>query len=270
MRRSIVELPRQLRAQRPLIHCITNPISIHQCANALLAVGARPIMAEHPREVGEITGTAQALLLNLGNITDVRMESMRIAARTARERDIPVVLDAVGAACSTLRREYAHALMAQVRPAVVKGNYSEITALCRGAYRAAGVDAEETLDVPALDRTAVELARRAGTVVLASGAVDVVTDGTRLLHLKNGTPQLAEITGTGCMLGALCASCLAAGPALEGAAAACAMLGIGGQLARTERGTGSFQLNLMDALSTLTAQTLDQYLELEEISIEAV
>ena len=102
--RKIPDICRAVRDQKPLIHCITNPISIHQCANAVLAVGGRPIMAEHPAEVQEITATARALMLNLGNITDVRMESMYLSAQAAREGKIPILLDAVGVACSRLRR----------------------------------------------------------------------------------------------------------------------------------------------------------------------
>ena len=112
--RKLNEIRAAVRDRRPLIHCITNPISINQCANAVLAAGARPIMAEHPAEVKEITESADALVLNLGNITDVRMESMEIALRAAKEKGIPVVLDAVGTACSGLRRKFAARLLATV------------------------------------------------------------------------------------------------------------------------------------------------------------
>jgi len=108
----------------PLIHCITNPISINFCANAILALSCRPMMAEHPCEVREITEGADALLLNLGNITDVRMRSMEISARCASEKDIPCILDLVGTACSELRRNYANGLLGKCRFTVIKGNYS--------------------------------------------------------------------------------------------------------------------------------------------------
>ena len=101
---TIVSILSRIRQNQPLIHCITNPISINQCANAILAVGGRPIMAEHPKEVAEITRTAQGLMLNLGNITDVRMEAIRISGETAFREGIPMLLDAVGIACSGLRR----------------------------------------------------------------------------------------------------------------------------------------------------------------------
>ena len=160
--RKLNEIRAAVRDRRPLIHCITNPISINQCANAVLAAGARPIMAEHPAEVKEITESADALVLNLGNITDVRMESMEIALRAAKEKGIPVVLDAVGTACSGLRREYAARLLATAKPAVLKGNYSEIYALYRTAYRASGVDADAALGEDEVKEAAGELAGKYG------------------------------------------------------------------------------------------------------------
>ena len=122
-----------VREKHPLIHCITNPISINQCANAILAIGARPIMAEHPSEVREITETSDALMLNLGNITDARMVSMKNALLAAKEKGIPAILDAVGIACSKLRRNYISELLEIGIPTVIKGNYSEIYALYHDA-----------------------------------------------------------------------------------------------------------------------------------------
>lgn len=258
------EIRAAVRDRRPLIHCITNPISINQCANAVLAAGARPIMAEHPAEVKEITESADALVLNLGNITDVRMESMEIALRAAKEKGIPVVLDAVGTACSGLRREFAARLLATAAPAVLKGNYSEIYALYRTAYRASGVDADAALGEDEVREAAGELAGKYGITVLASGKTDIVTDGTWFALIRNGTPQLAAVTGTGCMLGVLCGAYLPVCPGMEAAAAACAMLGCCGQIAETEKGSGTFLVNLLDALSTVTDEQLEELIELEE------
>ena len=253
-----------------MIHCITNPISINQCANAILATGARPMMAEHPKEVAEITRTAGALLLNLGNITDVRMESMLISAQTAKEQRIPFLLDAVGVACSSLRREYVNDLLSRAVPTVIKGNYSEIQALYRQSYRTSGVDADSALDLHTIDRTSVSLARRLKTVILASGKVDIVTDGNRLYHICNGIPQLSHITGTGCLQSALCAAYLSAKPGMEAVITGCGVLGICGELAQTDRGTGTFLCNLMDCLYTLTDADLKEKLKLEEINIEKI
>ena len=258
-----------VREHQPLIHCITNSISINQCANAILAVGGRPIMAEHPMEVAEITCTAKALMVNLGNITDARMESIRIGAKTATENGIPILLDAVGIACSRLRRSYVHELLSSITPTVIKGNYSEVHALYQDSYRSTGVDAED-LDISAVSNAAVALARERNTIILASGKVDIVTDGKRLFHIHNGTPQLSTITGTGCMLGALCATYLSANISLEAVITASALLGIAGEKAKTEQGSGTFYVNLMDALSTLTAENISKNIKMEEISIENI
>lgn len=258
-----------VREHQPLIHCITNSISINQCANAILAVGGRPIMAEHPMEVAEITRTAKALMLNLGNITDARMESIRIGAKTATENGIPILLDAVGIACSRLRRSYVHELLFSITPTVIKGNYSEVHALYQDSYRSTGVDAED-LDISAVSNAAVALARERNTIILASGKVDIVTDGKQMIHIHNGTPQLSTITGTGCMLGALCATYLSANISLEAVITASALLGIAGEKAKTEQGSGTFYVNLMDALSTLTAENISKNIKMEEISLENI
>jgi len=129
------------RSAQPLIHCITNPISIHDCANIILAAGGRPIMAEHPAEVAEITSHSQALALNLGNITDVRMESMPKSLETASRLRIPVMLDLVGTACSNLRYEFAQRLMSIHMPKLLKGNMSELLAMSGQTAHAIGIDA---------------------------------------------------------------------------------------------------------------------------------
>lgn len=266
----VADLLASIRQKAPLIHCITNPISINQCANAILAVGARPMMAEHPREVAEITQTAHALLLNLGNITDVRMESIRISGETAAKASIPIVLDAVGVACSRLRRSYMDELLSLITPTVIKGNYSEICSLCEDGYRCSGVDADSSLDVSSIDRCAAELARKTNSIILASGKVDIVTNGQRSVHIRNGTAQLSAVTGTGCMLGALCAAYLSADPSIDAVIAACALMGISGERAETHSGSGTFFVNLMDALSTLTAEDICSGISKEEHFIEYI
>ena len=262
------EIREAVRKKQPLIHCITNPISINQCANGILAIGARPMMAEHPKEVREITETAGALMLNLGNITDARMESMKISLLTAKEKNIPVMLDAVGIACSKLRRDYIAELLEIGTPNVIKGNYSEIFALYHDAYRSSGVDADASINAESITYVAAELARKYHTTILASGKTDIVTDGTRIVQVKNGTSQLSAVTGTGCLLGALCGAYLAVCADMNAAVTACAVLGICGQLAETPKGSGSFMVNLMDVLSTLTDVQLDHYKDMEVLQHE--
>ena len=262
------EIREAVRHKQPLIHCITNPISINQCANGILAIGARPMMAEHPKEVREITETADALMLNLGNITDARMESMKTSMLTAKEKNIPVILDAVGIACSKLRRDYMAELLEIGTPTVIKGNYSEVYALYHNAYRSSGVDADAAINAEAITHAAAELARKYHTTIIASGKIDIVTDGTRIIQVKNGTSQLSCVTGTGCLLGALCGAYLSVCVDMNAAIAACVVLSICGQIAETPKGSGSFMVNLMDALSTLTDVQLEQYIDTEERQYE--
>ncbi len=235
----------KVREKSPLVHCITNPISVNQCANAVLAVGARPVMAEHPEEVGEITSTADALVLNLGNITDVRMNSMLIAQKAAC--NIPVILDLVGVSCSGLRRSFASRLL-QNKIDLMKGNYSEIMAMYDSSYKSSGVDSHLN-NAEEIRETAEWLAKKYNTTVLASGKTDVITDGKKTFLVHNGTSQLGRVTGTGCMLGALCGTYMAVSNDIYGAVTACAVLGICGERSETERGNGTFMVRLIDNLS---------------------
>ena len=170
------ECRKRVRELHPLIHCITNPISINQCANTILAAGARPMMAEHPEEAAVITKSAGALMLNLGNITDVRKESMLISTKEAGKYKIKSVLDVCGTACLKTRRDYAFLLINESIPTVIKGNYSEIYALYRQEYSSSGVDADAALTFEEAEKAATELAGTLHTTILASGATDIITD----------------------------------------------------------------------------------------------
>lgn len=256
--------------RKPLIHCITNPISINQCANAVLAVGAKPMMAEHPKEVFEITRTADALMLNIGNMTDARMEAMPISLKEAAKKKIPVVLDIVGLACSSLRKSFVKELLKEAVPTVIKGNYSEIFALYNEEYCSSGVDADDSLRSENAEKAAVFLAGRYHTIILATGHKDILTDGRRVVYIRNGTEQLSSVTGTGCMLGALCASYLATDPSFDAVVSACATLGVSGELSETAIGNGTFMQKLMDTLSTITKADIEKHLKKEEKNIDEV
>lgn len=296
----IGEIRRKVREKNALIHCITNPISIRECANVILAAGARPMMAEHPLEVETVTKSAGALLLNLGNLTDVRKESMQISARAAKESGVPFVLDLCGAASLKNRRDLALMIMDIAMPTVIKGNYSEIKALFDETYHCGGVDADLSLTEGEIDQIAVKLADRYQTTILASGKTDVISDGVLCYHCMNGTPQLATITGTGCMQGALCAAYLSAGDlersrdggigdlpgnaacieekstvrmpsdagiGLRAALAASCTFGICGQLAETPLGSGTFEVRLLDVLSTISDETIEKYVNAELLGV---
>jgi len=199
------KLRKALREKTPLIHAITNPISINQCANSILSVGAGPIMAEHPKEVRNITLNADALMINLGNITDARIKSIILSAKIASKNNIPFLIDAVGITCSNLRKKLMKKLLKISSPSVVKGNYSEIRALYDFSYTLPGVDADASVSEEYIKAISVKLARKYNTIILASGKTDILTDGTRIILVKNASSYLTRITGTGCMLGALCA-----------------------------------------------------------------
>lgn len=260
----ICNLREEIVKYKPLIHCITNPISITACANTILSVGARPIMAEHPKEVLEITNTADALMLNMGNITDARMKSIKISLKRAVERKIPVLLDVVGVACSKLRQKYVLKLLNAAMPTVIKGNYSEILALHNSKYFSRGVDADEALEASQITKAAKELSLKFKTVILATGETDVITDGEKVIYVKNGTCQMASVTGTGCMLGALCTAFMTSLLPLDGAVAACVYFGICGELAKTDKGGGSFMGNLIDRISTLCKEEILKHMDMEE------
>ena len=268
--RDIKEIRKKVREKRPLIHCITNPISINQCANTVLSMGARPIMAEHPLEAAEITETASALMLNIANITDARMKSVRISAQTAVQNNIPFILDIVGISCSTLRREYVHSLIKDFSPTVIKGNYSEICALYDSGYKSSGVDAHSSATIEKTVNAAVSSAKKYNSVILASGKRDIVTDGKKLLFADNGTSRLGEITGTGCMLGALAAAYLSCSDGFSAAAAACVVLGICGETASVHQGMGSFSTALFDALSLVSDGDIQEKIRVEENKLETI
>ena len=259
-----------VRILKPLVHSITNPISINQCANAVLAVGARPVMAEQPKEVKEITKTANSLMLNVGNITDARMKSIMISARIARDRNIPCIIDAVGVACSELRRNFVLNVLEKYTPSVIKGNYSEIKSLLDIYYKAKGVDCDNNLDIYSVEDALIKLSQKYNTTVLATGKTDMITDGRKIIYIKNGTEDLAEITGTGCMLGAILGSYLSVSDSLSAAISACVLLGICGELSKTDKGAGSFMVNILDKLSTITDEEIKECIRMEEKKIEKI
>lgn len=280
MIRSMSAVRRQIKERQPLIHCITNPISIHDCANAILAVGARPIMAEHPREAAQITASAQALVVNLGNITDARIESAGISMRTAREEGIPSLLDLVGVACSDLRYTLARDLMKDAPPAILKGNITELRRMADEAG-AAGIEHEKGVGIDArrqdalsdANRSAVircfsRLSNRTGSVILATGKQDLIVSGDRVYLASNGVEMLSGITGTGCMAGALCGAYLPGGDPLTAAVLGVSVLNVAGELAwEKAKGPGSFQAGLLDELYGLTEEVLKEKLKVTEVPV---
>ena len=259
----LLEIRHRVMEESPLIHCITNHISINDCANVVLSVGAKPIMAEHPAEVCQITAASKALAVNLGNINDTRMESILLSGKTALEKCIPSIIDIVGVACSNLRLNFANKFILECQPSVIKGNISELKALCGVESGAKGIDVGEkdavtndTLDdyIPMLK----SLSSKTGSVVVATGVVDIITNGTDTYLIKNGCEMLSMITGTGCMLNVLAAAFISTKDILGGAVLATALMGICGELSQNVKGTATFRTTLLDSIFTLSDNTFKE------------
>ncbi|KIY95519.1 hydroxyethylthiazole kinase [Monoraphidium neglectum] len=249
---SVWALWHAMRDKGPLVQCITNLVSMDLMANTLLAAGASPAMAHALDEVEDFVGIADALLINISNLSSDWNAAKKLAAQKAVALGKPWVLDPVGCGATPYRTQMCLALL-QLRPTVVRGNASEILALAGAAGSAVrGVDStaesHEALDA------AKALARRCSCIVAVSGATDLVTDGTRVAGVSNGVPLLTRVTATGCSLTALIAAFLAVAPKggeLEATAAALAVFGLAGEtsLAAAPRpGPGSLRVGLLDAL----------------------
>ena len=257
---------RAVRTRAPLVQCITNFVTVNDCANILLAAGASPTMAHDIREVEESVAGVQALVLNMGAIEDA--DAMVLAGKRANALGIPVVLDPVAAGVTALRREVAARLLREVRNAVIRGNASEIRAMASGEIGGSGVDvaavdAVTEDNLPQAVALARSLARRTGGAVAISGPIDVIADGEHAALLRNGCATMSRITGSGCMVTTLAGAFCGALPSepIRAACAALAAMGVCGEIAearRLQNGTGNatFRTDLIDAVFNLTEEQL--------------
>jgi len=244
-----------LRSASPLVHCITNIVVAGFTANVLLALEASPAMVENDHEAADFAGAADALLVNLGTLSDERTRACRAAAAAAHAAGTPWVLDPVAVGPLAYRTELATDLLAS-RPTVIRGNASEVLSLAGASGAGRGVDS--TASPQAALATARELAHRTGAVVAVSGAVDVVTDGDTVVEVHTGHPLMTRVTGVGCALGAVVAACCAVTPsALDAAVGATSLLTVAAERAAAgNRGPGSFAVALLDELAALDAAAL--------------
>ena len=261
--RTLTESFNHLKRVAPTIHCITNFVTAGQCANLLLACGASPIMACDENEAAEITGHCQGLCLNMGTFSKAALSAMLLSGEKARAMGIPAVLDPVGVGASTFRRNAALRLIETAKPAVIRGNASEIRALFENTVTAQGVDSLSE-SIPQIGAEAAALARSTGAVVAMTGETDLVTDGTRFCKIQNGHPLMSRITGAGCQLSSLTAAYCAANPGAYFDAAVCALtaMGVCGEEAARRMGpkdgNASFSNYLTDAMFNLTAGQLER------------
>ena len=263
MLREVIEILNNVRAEKPVVDCITNRVTINDCANMLLAMGASPIMAEDEREMEEIVGIVQAVVLNMGIVMNEPIVSaMKIAAKTAKKRGIPVVFDPVGAGASSLRNGQAAMILEEIQPDVIRGNMSEIKFISGYSIDSKGVDASENDVVTAENQSELgelvrALAEQYHCVVCATGATDIISDGESVAYVKNGHEMLCDVTGTGCMCSAMTGAACAVGNNFAGAVAAVVLMGLAGEYAQKyvrqeESGIGTFRIKLLDYIYTLT------------------
>ena len=245
-----------VRAKSPLVHNITNYVAMNNSANALLAIGASPVMAHWTDEMEEMTAIAGALVINIGTLDKEWIEGMFAAGRAARRRGVPIVLDPVGAGATSQRTATALRLIEECKPTVIRGNGSEIMALVNADIKSKGVDSSASShDALSAAKT---LAHNTGAVVVISGATDYITDGTTIHTVEGGDPIMTSVTGLGCTSTALVGAFLAVErDAMVAATSAMAVMSLAGERAASySKGSGSMQMNFLDELYNLTPEKL--------------
>lgn len=262
----VVNLLKKLKEKKPLVHNITNYVTVNDCANMLLAIGASPIMADDFREAADITSISSALVINIGTLNERTIESMISSGKKANELNIPVVFDPVGAGASAFRNETTKKILDEVKISVLRGNMSEIKFIAGLDSETKGVDASES-DMQGGNeegiRAAEDLARKFGCVVAITGATDIVSDGEKTAILENGTNMLSKVTGTGCMttalVGGFLGACESSDEYFIAAVSGILSMSICGEIAEEKAGSigiGSFHVAIMDAISNLNEEEI--------------
>jgi hydroxyethylthiazole kinase len=263
MKSKAYDLLERVRQQKPVVHHLTNWVTIYDCAQVVKTLGASPVMAHAREEAAEMAQIASALVLNIGTLTVDFVEAMKVAARSANNKGIPVVLDACGAGATALRDRKCLELLNEVRVDVIKGNASEVARVSGENVKTRGVEAAEVSgDLVSLAEKLAD--QRKGTVVI-TGKVDIATDGKTTYLVKNGHPMMTQVVGTGCMATSVIGAFAAVEPKLS-LAAACALAcyGIAAELA-AEKATGpaSFKERLFDCLYCLDRETVERMQKIE-------
>ncbi|MDU1889678.1 MAG: hydroxyethylthiazole kinase [Dysgonomonas sp.] len=256
---NIKDLERDLnlvREKSPLIHNITNYVVMNNTANGLLAIGASPVMAHSIEEIAEMASIASALVINIGTLEPEWVKAMLIAGKTALAKNTPIVFDPVGAGATSYRTKVCKQIIEECKPSIIRGNASEIMALCNANIQTKGVDSTDTSD-SALE-SAKSLAKQTGAVVVISGQTDYITNGEDTKTVENGNTMMARVTGMGCTATAVVAAVAAINPnMLDAATHGMAIMGIAGEIAaKKSAGNGSLQVNFLDELFNLDGETI--------------
>lgn len=253
-----------VRDTKPLIHNIMNFVAMNYTANALLAMGASPVMAHSEKEVEEMVAFAGALVLNIGTLTGERVASMIKAGKKATELGTPVILDPVGSGATSFRTKTAKRLISEIPVRVIRGNASEILSLRHEGSQTKGVESVHSVE-DAADAGKI-LAKELGTTLAITGPIDLITDGKRAIRVLNGHPMMGRVTGTGCAASATIGAFSAVDrDSLSATATALAFFGLAGEVASKKASApGSFMIGLIDALYTITPEQLKRECKLEE------
>ena len=252
-----------VREKKPLIHNITNFVVMNYTANALLAMGASPVMAHAQNEVEDMVSLAGALVLNIGTLTDDWIDSMIKAGKKASGNGTPIILDPVGSGATALRTDSAKKIIDQTRISVIRGNASEILSLRRAESKTKGVDSIHSVEEAA--KAATVLAQELNTTLAITGPVDLVTDGKRVIRVANGHPLMGYVTGTGCTATVTIGAFLAVDTdPVSATATALAYFGLAGEVAaQSASAPGSFMIQMIDALYSITPEELKKGCKIE-------
>ena len=258
-----------VREKHPLVHNITNYVTVNDCANILLACGGSPIMADDAEEAEEITAICGGLNINIGTLNQRTIPAMIAAGKQANRLHHPVLLDPVGAGASRLRTETAIKLLNEIKFDVIRGNISEIKTLAFGSGSTKGVDADVADAVTEENLTEAidfvkNFAKATGSIIAVTGAIDLVSDGEHCYVIRNGKAQMGKITGTGCQLSGLMTAYITANPKhmLEAAAAAVCVMGVAGEIGyahlQSYEGNATYRNRIIDAIANMDAETLER------------
>lgn len=258
-----------VRKKRPLVHNITNYVTVNDVANMLLACGGSPIMSDDIEEVEEITSICEGLNINIGTLNKNTIPSMFLAGKKANELGHKVLLDPVGAGASRLRTDTAIALMEQVKFNVIRGNISEIKTLAFGSGSTKGVDANvaDVVTEDSLDEAVafvMAFAKKIGCIVAVTGAIDLVSDGKKCYVIRNGRTEMGKITGTGCQLSAMIVAFIVANPGyeLEATVAAVCSMGLAGEIGwqnmKSIDGNATYRSRIIDAIYHMDGEILEK------------
>lgn len=253
----------KIRMNGPLVHNITNYVVMNSTANALLAIGASPVMAHAAEEVEEMTGLASALVINTGTLSTPWIAAMSLAMAAAAAKGIPVILDPVGAGATKFRTATAERLISEGRPTIIRGNASEIMALCASETRTKGVDSLHSADEAV--RAGREVLARSGAVISISGPSDIILGQDGSAVIRNGHPMMPKVTGLGCTATALTGAFAAVNASpFRAAAEAMAVMGMAGEIAAQKAGgPGTFQDLFLDALYNMSLANVKEMLRAE-------